>query len=209
MNGLSMRVRDRRALIVGLAIVGPILLFQGAIAPYARALGQVREQIEVERNLLRRERAMIAEAPRYPELVEQAVSLLQARRDRLFSGPEPLSAAAALVNYVGQAAREHRVLVQQSETEDADPAGPGIVTLQISVRGVSDLEGLLGFLKALEQGPKLVRVQEISIEQPQRLIRPRRDEETLAFRAVLTGYGLSRVEAPAGVPDLVTIGGDR
>ncbi len=204
---LALRTRDRRAILLGLIVVAPVLFYRGVASPYLRALNDVRARTVMQRDLLARERAMLAESHRYPTRIAEATTTLQVGTERLFAGPEPLSAAAALVNYVGQTARQHRVLVEQSETQTADPESSGVVTLEIAVQGRSDLEGLLGLLQGLEAGNKLVRVDELTIEQPQRLVRLRRDEEVLSFRARIVGYGLSRAVGGAHTPDVVTIGG--
>ncbi|MEO7999711.1 MAG: hypothetical protein ABI852_19825, partial [Gemmatimonadaceae bacterium] len=60
-------------------------------------------------------------------------------------------------------------------------------TLSEDIRGESDLQGVLEFLQALEQGPKLVRVTRIDISRP---TRDADDIETLLFAATVTAFAL-------------------
>ena len=200
--------RDRRALILAAVLVIPVLLYRVAADPYARTLWDVRNQIEVQRDLLARELTILAEAPGYPALTQEAAAALRQEARRLFSGPDALSASAALVNYVSEAARQHRVLVQRSETRTGTSAGNGVLALQIGVRGMSDLEGLLGLLNALDMGSRLVRVEQITIERAQRVtLGSTRDEEILTFTALVSGYGLTGGDEGLLPIDVAGVGG--
>ena len=55
---LTLRVlasRDRRAVLLGLAVTLPVLLFVGAVKPYFAALNETRDRIAAERRLLESE----------------------------------------------------------------------------------------------------------------------------------------------------------
>lgn len=191
MSGLRFRPRDQRALMIGLVLVAPVLLYRLVVTPYVGLLSGVRDQIESQRDVLTRELRILGEAPSYPELTRDAVAMLEDDVDALFSGPDQLSAAAALVNYVGTEARSRRVLVQRSETRPASLVAPGVLQLQVGMGGLSDLQGLLEFFAAMEQGSKFIRVEEITIQNAQRVvIGAALDEEVLTFTAVVSGYAL-------------------
>lgn len=202
--------RDRRALIVALLVVVPVLLFRVVVSPYMQALSDIHDRVEVQRDLLLRELTVLKEAPAYPALTRDAAAALRVEAARLFSGPDELAASAALVNYVSVESRRHRVLIRQSETRPAQPTGEGVLTLEITVRGMSDLEGLLGFLGALDQGTRLVRVEQIAIQRAQQVqIGTVRDEEILNFNAVISGYGLAGADGAVQAVELAGAGGQR
>lgn len=200
--------RDRRALIVAALVVLPVLLYRVAVSPYMQVLSDIHDRVEVQRELLRRELTVLEEAPAYPVLTRDAAAALSVEAPRLFSGPDELAASAALINYVSVESRRHRVLIQQSETRRAQPTGEGVLTLEITVRGMSDLEGLLGFLEALDGGPRLVRVEQIAIRRAQLVrIGTARDEEILNFNAVISGYALVGADGAVQAVDLTGAGG--
>ena len=202
--------RDRRALIVALLVVVPVLLFRVVVSPYMQVLSDIHNRVEVQRDLLLRELTVLEEAPAYPALTRDAAAALRVEAARLFSGPGELAASAALVNYVSVESRRHRVLIRQSETRRAQPTGEGVLTLEITVRGMSDLEGLLGFLEALDQGPRLVRVEQIAIQRAQQVrIGTARDEEILNFNAVISGYALAGADGAVQAVELASVGGRR
>ena len=58
--------RDRRALQLGALLALPALLYAGAVKPYVASVAAARAEIETQRGLLTRERALIDAAPRLP-----------------------------------------------------------------------------------------------------------------------------------------------
>ncbi len=158
--------RDRRALLLGVAVLAPVLLFRGAVQPYARARAALAERLRTQRRLLERELAVLMEARALPQRRVEVEKLLALDLPRLFPGGDPFAAAAELVGYVGDAARRGHVLVQELQSRSAVPVPgtDGLVQLQVEVRGQSDFEGVLRFLQALERGPRLLRVEAVAIE---------------------------------------------
>ncbi len=200
--------RDRRALIIGAVALMPALLFQYGVRPYAAALSDARNRLEAQRGLLDRELALLDEAKLYPELAREAEGVIAAAASRLFDGPDRISTTAALVNYLGTFVQDHRVVLQRSETRSAEVDEDGIVSLQVSMRAIGDLEGLLGFLHALEDGAKLVRIEQLSIERTGRVsLSGASDEEVLSLFAIVTGYALEEPEGPNGETQVISLGG--
>jgi hypothetical protein len=185
--------RDRRALLVGLGILLPALLVPLALRPFQRALTTARAQLETERDLLVRERRVLAGAAELPPQLQRTTELLALEAPRLFRAPDEVSATAALSGYVAERAHGHRVLLQQAETGAPHPVAgaEGVTGLTVTLRGVGDLEGILGFLHALEEGPRLVRVERLAIERSQRMgPAATDDEEVLSVAALVRGYSV-------------------
>src|SRR5436190_15882619 len=88
--------RDRRALLLGLRLAAPALLWGFVVKPYVAWIQVVNVQLETQSDLLARERALVADAafvPRQIAIVRVAADL--ARR-RMYSERDPIAATAAL-----------------------------------------------------------------------------------------------------------------
>ncbi len=184
--------RDRRAVALGVMALGPVLLFRGVVQPYVRARAALADRLAAQRGLLERELSVFAGAQRLPERRARVAGLLAADAPRMLPGGDPLAASAELVGYVGEAARRSHVLVSelQSRGSGAAPAADGLARLQVEVRGQTDFEGVLRFLQALEHGPRLIRVEAVSIEGGVVASDARR--ETLTLQAAVSGYAAGR-----------------
>lgn len=179
--------RDRRALLVAAVVVAPVLAVRLAIRPYTIATGALRDRIGVERRLLARELAVLGDAAAMPSLQSAAQSRWTATTPRLFTAEGDVAATGQLLNYVTDLARRHRVLIQRVDGREAKPVSSRLVALSVELRGVSDLEGVLAFLGALEAGPKLVRVESVAV-QGGGSGGTARSDDVLAVSATVTGY---------------------
>ena len=185
----TMSAADRRAMILGAAIVVPSLFFVFGVKPYIAALGDVREQISVEADAYARERSAVSAAKRNPLMQHVADSAMQATAQRLFAGRDDVMASAEVATYLGGLARAHHVWLQDASTRPATALDGGVRALHVDIRGESDLRGVLEFIKALEDGDKLIRVQRLDLStQPGRADEP--GVETLAISASIVGYAI-------------------
>jgi len=192
--------RDRRALLLGAALLVPVLLFKGVVHPYARARAALGERLRAQRELLERERTVLADVRRLPERRARVEALLAADAPLLFPGGDPFAATAELVGYVGEAARQSHVLVQELQSRSTAPlkGTETLVQLQVEVRGQSDFEGTLRFLQALERGPRLVRVEALAVERLAAASGGR--AEALSLRAAVSAYVGATAPSPANQP---------
>jgi type II secretion system (T2SS) protein M len=182
--------KDRRALALGVIILGTALGVRLGPIPYLHALSEAQERVERERDLLRREQRVLAEVKAYPKLIPRAEDALLHEAPRLFAGPDLATASASLVNYVSTRAVRHRVFVQQSASRTPESAAAGVARLQVDLRAVGDLEGVLALLQDLESGSKLIDVEHLSVAQAERVGSESRDEEVLGVSATMSGYAL-------------------
>ena len=159
-----MAPRDRRALLIGGLLVVPVLFFSLVVRPMVRTVGETRERVREQRELLARERGLVAQASAYPARLRRADAALRAEAPRLFRGIDGLAAAAALEEYVSAAAERSRVSIQQSESRDGEEVGEAVRRLQVDLRGEGDLRGILSLLRALDSGARLVHVEQLAIE---------------------------------------------
>jgi len=158
--------RDQRALLLGLALIVPALLFFGAVRPYRAAMSGLRDRIETERGLLERERALIAAADQLPEALQAAAARSQRSAGRLIRSPDRILAEAELTVFLERVASSSKVLLQElrgiADTTWTGP--PEVRPVRLAIRGESDLEGVATFLRHLESSPVLMRVAELSLQ---------------------------------------------
>lgn len=189
-------VRERHIIRWG-TIIGIPALLAVTYPPYHAKLVDVQEQLQSERDALSREQGAIAASKRNPELQQVADSLMQTAVPRLFSGKDDVMASAELVWYLDEVAGKHHVLLNEDATRSAAKPKGGVRTLNVDIRGESDLHGLLEFLQAIERGPKLLRVTRLDISKPSR---DADDIETVIFAASVSGYALADVPVTAASP---------
>lgn len=185
--------RDRQALRRGAWLLGPALLYVWAVKPVVADFRAAQDRLATERDLLSREAGLLAGAPQLPVQRATAESLFTESRSRLFPGADPVAAAAGLARYLTDQAGRHRVLVQGTETRDADPREPGLLSLVVEVRAIGDLAGITAWLAGLETGPKLVDVSELRIIPAARAGEDEVDEEVLGVFVRATGLTLAPV----------------
>jgi len=159
----NLKTRDRRALSLGPLVLLPSLFFIWGVKPFLATLSESRDFLSVERSALSRERAAVSAAQRNPGIQQLADSLMRAMSPRLFAGRDDVMATAELVSHLGAVAAEHNVWLQNATTRPAEVGDAGVRTLHVALRAESDIEGVLRFLQALEQGEKLLRVERLDI----------------------------------------------
>lgn len=198
MSSTPMSSRDRRALFLGLAILVPALFYIWGVKPFLAGLAQARDEVAVESQVLARERALLAAARQNPALQHVADSAMRAMTPRLFEGRDDVMATAELVSHLGALAGDHEVLLQSAATRPAVVGDGGVRTLRVEIRGESDLQGILSFLRALEDDDKLVRVERIDISRSLANL-DMEGVEPLSIAATIVGYAIP-AEPVAGSP---------
>ena len=138
----------------------PVLLVAFILLPYSRALRAASEDLAAQRTLLARERAAVRGARHDAELAQRGLNALAERHSRLFDGANSVAASAELGSYVAERSAQIDVDIQESETR-AVPDAPTVASVEIGATG-SALD-IIGFLRALEQGPKLARADALVI----------------------------------------------
>jgi type II secretory pathway component PulM len=185
----TMSPRDRRALVWGGAIAVASLVFALGVKPYVRALGETRDELRSQRELLARERAVLTASGRFPAALRRSQSALTEQSTPLFDGLDELSATSDLSDDISKAALANRVLIQQLETRKAEALEEGMVALSVDIRAEGDFEGVLHFLDSLERGEKLIHVAALTLA---RLDRPAAngvpDTEVISVTGTITGY---------------------
>ncbi|HET9425495.1 MAG TPA: GspMb/PilO family protein [Gemmatimonadaceae bacterium] len=210
MSWSTMSSKDRRAIVLGAAIVMPALLFIWGVRPYRAALAETRDELEIARLALSREKAAVTTTRANPGAQRSADSALMMTAPRLFEGRDDAIASAQLASYLGTVARRSRVLMQDANTRPSSTSPEGIRTLRVEVRAESDIQGITTFLHNLESGQKLVRVDRLEISRVPGL-EERNEFETLSIAATIVGFAFeaSAPASPAATPLATPPGGRR
>ena len=191
--------RDRRAVLVGAWVLLPVLIATLVLRPWAIAASEGRSSTTRERELLLRERALLAEAAGDSARLRLASLALADDAPRLFAGAEAVTASAELARYVTTQAVVSGLAVRQAETqtvlEDAARADPAARAdssanvLRVAIRASGDAREVVRFLRLMEDGPRLVRVERIGIS---RGLAGTSEAGTLTLTATLAGLARNR-----------------
>ena len=188
-SGLTpLDARDRRALTLGALVVAPLLIAVLVIRPYVRALLEHREALAAERALLAREYRAAMDLSKDRRALAAVDSELLMLAPRLFTGSDAVTESAELARYAAERAGATRLRVAQVETQTRIDSAPAAATidLRVSVRARGDVVAIHEFLRAIENGPKLVHVARIEIV---RASEGEDSEGALTFTAVLAARG--------------------
>lgn len=192
--------RDRRALRGGAWILLLSLAVMFVIKPYASALMASRAMLQSDRELLARESRAVAELSRDREALHASGEALRSVESNLFGGTDPVTASAELARYVSTRATQSGLRLEQTETntplDSASTSGTGaarsdgdVDALRVAIRARGGILAVFTFLRAMESGPRLVRIERIDI------VRGSTDESfdgTLTFTATVTGLALRK-----------------
>jgi hypothetical protein len=200
-----MSPRDRRALRLGIPLLLAGLAWHFAVAPYLREARALHEQLRVDRELLARERGLVASSGAASSEVRRLSKELIAAAPRLIGGPNQQAATAALTGFLEYAARQNRVYLSRVEPGAPSPAGEGLVAIPVRLRGESDLQGILSLLHGLEHSSKVLRVEALSVKssRPGELV-AREEAEVLEFDVVAKGFMLAEAGARAAQRRMVS-----
>lgn len=155
----TLDARDRRALVVGMALLAPMLLFVFVVRPFARTFAGSRERVTSERGLLTRELAVLHAADANRDVVRRGRIQLDTAGAHLLEGDDALAASAALAGYVRSIAEDSGLHLEGTET-----AGGDLSDVRLEIRADGDLAAIVGFLRAAEDGDVLVSVERIGID---------------------------------------------
>lgn len=164
-NGLA--PRDRRAILIGLAILLPAVVYVLGVKPYRAALAEIGDLVSAERDLLVRERQLLASAEDLPGEIQEAQEAAGHFGDRLVRASSQVLAEGVLSGLLEASAARSRVLLEEirgGELGRGEEPPPGLTVLRLHLRGESDLEGVLTFLDEIEKNQLLLRVNGLALE---------------------------------------------
>ena len=192
--------RDRRALLLGLAVIVPASSYVLGVRPYRRALADIHERAAAEQELLERELALLASADSLPEAIRRAEEAAARAEDRTLRSPSTVMAEGELTDLLERSAARSRVLLEEirgGEMARGEEPPPGLGIIRLHLRGESDLQGVLTFLAEIETNQLLLRVRGLALEPEVARPEARNDEEgpreavptgVVTFQLILDGF---------------------
>lgn len=186
--------RDRRAVLLGSAVLLAGLLLRAAVLPYAGALRDAGERLERERALLQREERMLHEAESHRRAFGELGTRLLASVPRLMTGGTLAATQATLAGRVDRAASAAPALLRRVEPLPSRSAGPGVRAIPLRVEGESDFEGVMTLLAELESGPSVYHVAELELRAREEGGGSTPGAVVLSFRFTVTGFVLEEPE---------------
>jgi hypothetical protein len=165
LNGLA--PRDRRAILLGLAVLLPSVTYVLGVKPYRAALADVRDRVEMQRRALEGELGLLAAAPTLPLELESAEAEADVYEDKLVQAPTGILAEGELSDFLESAAVRSRVLlegIRSGELGRGEEPPPGLSVVRLHLSGESDLEGVLTFLDEIEKSQLFLRVRGMALE---------------------------------------------
>ena len=159
--------RDRRAILLGLAVLLPVGLYTLGVRPYRNALEDIQDRTAAERELLARELDLLSEGSALPDRIEEARAQVAQYQGHLLQGGSEVLAEAELSDFLETSAFRNRVLLEEirsGELGRGEEPPPGLSVLRLHLRGESDLEGVLTFLNEIERSTLLLRIRGLALE---------------------------------------------
>lgn len=183
--------RDRRAIVLGLWVLAPVMVAVLGLRPFSEWMAHSRDKLAGQQALLARERGLVEDRPGLDQRRLGLDSALEARLPRLFDG-DPTVAVGALTRHVYEAAGSSRFHLATAVPIEATHINAGVYTIGLRVRGISDIVGVLEFIRRVEDGERLIRFEELTLRRGgQGALTPRSGGEevtVVSLDATLAGY---------------------
>jgi type II secretion system (T2SS) protein M len=164
---MQLQTRDRRALgIAAFAVVAGLAFRFGAI-PYIAKHAELRAELQMQRDLYAREAGLIEGVELIDTAVRQSADYLTRNANRVFVADLDANLTASEVqSYVDRIVHIAGVTVSQMDVQAADSLNRGLSRVGLRVRGQGDFEGVMALLDAVQTGPRLLEIQELSVQPP-------------------------------------------
>jgi len=183
---ITLRPQDRRALLLGGVALALMLGWTRVVRPTLAQLRERERAVSTQRDLLERERALLAAAPTLPALQRAADRVIAAAAPRLFAG-DSVGATAELTAYLADIAGESDVRLASIEAR-APSTERGVMRLLVDARGEGTWSDVLGFVAALESSEQLADVRSVRIERGPRGGNPA-GGPLVSVAVTVAGYG--------------------
>jgi hypothetical protein len=191
--GLS--ARDRRALIVGLGVLGFGLAAGRGFPAWRRWDRENRESLVELRTELAQAREETRLAPLFADSAAARTRRLVQRAPEILEGETPSAAAATLAALVSGAAAQAHADLGAVELHADSLGAPTFIPVSVKATATGDLPGLLRMVNALEEGPEALRIVEWSLTQADPGGAADR-AESLRLELVVAGLALPPKERP-------------
>jgi type II secretory pathway component PulM len=185
--------RERRVVAGGAIACAVLLLAVYAIVPFAKRWADREAAIAAKAEQLARLESLVNSEEALSRVVADLEQGRSRRSRRLLVGTTPALAASTLQTLIRSYAEQSRVTLQRVNLAgEAEPEESGLTPVGLQVNVLGDLYGLVDFLYFLQNGEKLLVIDELQVN-----ANPRRGmaEQLMSWTLRLHGYYVE--EGPA------------
>jgi type II secretory pathway component PulM len=185
--------RERRVVAGGAIACAVILLAVYAIVPFAKRWSAREATITAKAEQLARLESLVNSEEALRNVVAELEQGRSRRSRRLLVGTTPALAASTLQTLIRSYAEQSRVTLQRVNLAgQAEPEESGLTPVGLQVTVLGDLYGLVDFLYFLQNGEKLLVIDELQVN-----ANPRRGaaQQLMSWSLRLHGYYVE--EGPA------------
>ncbi|HEX9611938.1 MAG TPA: hypothetical protein VF978_08595 [Gemmatimonadales bacterium] len=176
--------RDRRAVILGLAVIAAAGIVR--VAPRLYGAGRARvAHAEQAAALAAAAAALAAESAALRDTLTARAGAMVRLAPALVAGETAPQANAELSAFVSGTALTHRVAIHRIAPAPDSVAGP-LRRVEVRVSGEGDLDGIVRFIRAVEGSPQLLSLSHLVIEADGEMT----DVQRLRFEAAVRGWSL-------------------
>jgi len=186
-------MRDRRALTVGIATMGGLVIGLRVLPSWWRWRTDTRSAAADTIAQERRVSAIVAGFSQSLDSLGSRMGRLKSMGPAFLTGSTPAEASAMLAAIVGDIARSSLVRLDAIATH-IDTVGPGKLDMprvRVEAQATGDIAGLAALLQGLEKGPTLLEIQRLSVH-PAAVDGPANQIESLSIRFTVEGLALIR-----------------
>lgn len=159
--------RERRVIVAGAVISALALITVYGIQPFARRWSEREAAIAAKAEQAARLEALVGARDRLAASVAELRRARDRESARLLSGSTPALAASNLQTLIRGYAERSRVSLQRVDVDrdfEAEESGLVPIGLQLSARG--DIYGLVDLLFYLQNGEKLLMIEDLRVQTP-------------------------------------------
>jgi len=187
-----MTAQDRRALLLGSAIVGVAILALRGLPWGAQRLIELRRNAVDRQATLARARSVLAGRLAARDSFEHVVAGIVGLAPHLLDGRTAPDAQASLSDLVSLAAGRHSVRVLRLDPMMvADTSSTVFSRVSVHAEVESDLSGILKLIRALETPDAVLTITSLNVSAPRLNVGPKQPE-ALRSELNVTGYYLPR-----------------
>lgn len=186
-----MTPRDRRALVIGIATIGGLVVCLRAMPAWWRWRTTLRESAAEAIAQQRRVEGVVSRFSQSLDSLDARIARLKSMGPAFVTGATPAEAASLLAGLVGEIARSSLVRLDAIEMHVDSARGSEMPRVRIEAQATADIAGLAALLHGLEKGPTLLAVRRLTVR-PQALDAPANQIETLAIRFRVEALALLR-----------------
>lgn len=186
-----MTARDRRALLLGAAIVGVAVLALRVIPWSARQFVELRQSTKEQQATLARARSVLADRLAVRDSFERVVAGIVGLAPHLLDGRTSPDAQATLAALLSLAASRHAVRVLRVDPMTAADSSMVFRRALVHAEVESDVAGMLKFIRALETADPVLTIASIQISASTPSPSPKAPE-MLRGELTVAGYYLPR-----------------